>query len=200
MRGSAIMPDEGKSSAPPVMPDFSEKLAVKLFGLPRNRLDNFTCTLPVVLAIFLQIRFSGTFMAEGGFAFLGFIGYVLTRLWLTNRRYPEPGQVVIEKSRITIPASLNNGKSEILELSDVTRIRLFVYKGRQGMMPTSITIYRGGFSVRISWLALELNQLVQILETRGCPMERHPWSPVALLAIFILLILLGVASLLLLAR
>lgn len=199
-RGSAVVPDEGRSSASQLIPEFSEKLAVKLFGLSLSKGDNFTCTLPVVLAIFLQIRFNDTLMAGGGFAFAGFIGYVATRLWLTSRRYPEPGQLVIEKTRMLIPASLNNGRAEILELSDITRIKLWVYKSRQGLMPTSITIYRGGFSVRIPWLALELNQLVKALEARGCRLEHHPWSPASLFAIFILTLLLCVALIILFAH
>lgn len=174
-------------------PEFAEKFDIKLFGLPLCWRDNLVCLLPVALAVALQIRFNQTFFAEGLFALFAFIAYVVMRLWLVNRRFPEPGQVEVNADAIIIPACLANGHSETMHFSDITRMQLFLYHGRQGLMPTSLIIWRGFFFVRIPWLAVDLKPLIRSLEERNCKMSREPYSPAVAIALLALVGLLLVA-------
>ncbi len=175
-------------------PGFSEKFDVRLFGLTLNRRDNFVCILPVILAVLAQIRFNNSFMAEGGFAFIGVIGYIFMRLWLVNRRYPEPGQIELFYDRLVVPASLNGiNDSEIFFLKDITRIILFIYRGRHGENLTSMHVFGGMRSVIIPGLSVELEPLVRALEEKGLRFERQAWFPVNYIAAFVLIGLMLVA-------
>lgn len=181
-----------------VAPEFTATFPVKLFGLPLDWHGNFACVLVFVLTAALQIRFSNTFMAEGGFAFFGFIGYVALRILLVKRRYAYPGLLEVDDRRILVPASLNHGRAEIIELSDLTRIDMFVYRGRHSTIPTSIILFRGGFFVRIPWLALDLQEFATALERRGCKIRRQMWNPATTIVVLILGVVLAISLLLLL--
>jgi len=175
-------------------PDFAEHFEVRLFGLPLNRNDNLTCLLPVMLAVLAQIRFNTSFMAEGGFAFAAVIGYIAMRLWLVNRRFPNPGQIELLADRLIIPASLSGkDEAETFYLKDITRIIVHVYRGRHSSKMTSMLIYRGLRVVNISGLAIELEAFTRALEEKGRRCERQAWFPMAVVAALILIGLLFVA-------
>lgn len=189
--------DEKTLKSDVTSPDFSQKFDVRLFGLTLNRRDNFVCILPVILAVLAQIRFNTSFMAEGGFAFVGVIGYIAMRLWLVNRRYPEPGQLELFCDRLVVPASINGiNDSETFFLKDITRIILFIYRGRHGENLTSLHVFRGMRSVAIPGLSVELEPLVRALEEKGLRCERQAWFPVNYIAAFVLIGLLFVAFIL----
>lgn len=185
---------EGAAVKEAVSPDFAEHFEVRLFGLPLNRNDNLTCLLPVMLVTLAQIRFNNSFMAEGGFAFAGVIGYIAMRLWLVNRRFPNPGHIDLFADRLIIPASLS-GKSEpeIFHLKDITRIIVYVYRGRHSAKMTSMLIFRGFHVVRIPGLSIELEVLTRALEEKGLRCERQAWFPMVFVAALILFGLLFVA-------
>ncbi len=185
--------EKENTSAKAPEPEFAEKFDVKLFGLTLCWRDNLVCLLPVALAVALQIRFNQTVFAEGFFALFAFIAYVVMRLWLVNRRFPEPGQIEVDVDSISIPASLANGQPEKIQFADITRLQLFLYHGRQGFFPTSLVIWRGFFWVRIPWLAADLEALIRVLEARNCRMSREPYSPAVLIALLALVGLLLVA-------
>ncbi len=154
-------------------PPVRNVFAVKLLGLPLNRHDNLICFMVIVLAVFLQIRLQHTFLGEGWLALLGFIGYVALRLWLLSRRHPEPGEIVLEADRISLPGSLNAGKPEIILLSDlkVVTARFFKTKGG-GQNLTSIEFDTGFRSYCVNWLAADLNILERELIRRGIKVVR----------------------------
>lgn len=154
-------------------PPVKNVFAVKLLGLPLNRHDNLVCFMVIVLAVLLQIRLQHTFLGEGWLALLGFIGYVSLRLWLVNRRYPEPGEIVLEADRISLPGSLNAGKPEMILLSDLKAVtaRFFKTKGG-GQNLTSIEFDTGFRSYCVNWLAADLNNLERELIKRGIKVVR----------------------------
>ena len=127
----------------------------------------------VVLAVLLQIRLQHTFLGEGWLALFGFIGYVALRLWLLNRRYPDPGEILLEADRISLPGSLNAGKPEMILLSDLKAVtaRFFKTKGG-GQNLTSIELDTGFRSYCINWLATDLNLLERELSKRGVRVSR----------------------------
>jgi len=159
----------GEVPRPPVRNVF----AVRLLGLPLNRHDNLICFMVVVLAVLLQIRLQHTFLGEGWLALFGFIGYVALRLWLLNRRYPDPGEILLEADRISLPGSLNAGKPEMILLSDLKAVtaRFFKTKGG-GQNLTSIELDTGFRSYCINWLATDLNLLERELSKRGVRVSR----------------------------
>lgn len=159
----------GEAPKPPVRNVF----AVRLLGLPLNRHDNLICFMVVVLAVLLQIRLQHTFLGEGWLALFGFIGYVVLRLWLLNRRYPDPGEILLEADRINLPGSLNAGKPEMILLSDLKAVtaRFFKTKGG-GQNLTSIELDTGFRSYCVNWLATDLNLLERELSKRGVKVAR----------------------------
>jgi len=155
------------------IPPLRNVFAVRLLGLPLNRHDNLVCFMVIVLAVLLQIRLQHTFLGEGWLALLGFIGYVALRLWLLNRRYPDPGEILLEADRISLPGSLNAGKPEMILLSDLKTVtaRFFKTKGG-GQNLTSIELDTGFRSYCVNWLAADMNLLERELSKRGVRVTR----------------------------
>ncbi|HNS09216.1 MAG TPA: hypothetical protein PKN29_05905 [Candidatus Ozemobacteraceae bacterium] len=176
-------------------PPVRNVFAVKLLGLPLSRHDNLVCFMVIVLAVFLQIRLQHTFLGEGWFALLGFIAYVALRLWLLNRRYPEPGEIILEADRISLPGSLNAGKPELILFSDLKAVttRFFKTKGG-GQNLTSLEFDTGFRSYCVNWLAADLNILERELIKRGVRVTRVAGTYEQVISfgllVFILLLLL----------
>lgn len=145
-------------------------------GLPLSFNDNLVCALVILLAIALQVRLHNTLLGEGWFALLGFIGYVAIRLWYLRRRYPDPGDLIVAKDEIIVPASLNNGNATVIHFHDLKRVEVFIFKGRHSNPFTSVVLFSGRETVRINWLALELNKLERELIARNIPVTRTQWS------------------------
>lgn len=174
------------------MPPEREFFAVRLIGLPLGLKDNLICSLVIVLAIALQVHFQNTLAGEGWFALFGFVGYVAFRLWLLNRRYPDPGDLLINDGFIVFPASLNRGASEKILLADFDRIRVNIFIGRGGSkLPVSIQFFRGLREYKANWLAIDLPELERALQKRNLPVTREVMylAPV-LLFIFIIVVIL----------
>lgn len=181
-----------QSSEMPLPPD-REVFAVRLIGLPLGFRDNLICSLVILLAIILQVRFQNTLAGEGWFALLGFIGYAGFRLWLVNRRYPDPGELLIEEGCIVFPASLNSGVTEKVLLADFEKIRVNVFLGRGGgKIPVSVEFFRGLRHYRINWLAVDLPELERALQRRNMPIKREliNLAPIFLFIFFIVTLLL----------
>jgi hypothetical protein len=168
-----------------VTPPKRSFLAVTRMGLPLSLSDNIKCALVIVLAIMLQLRFHYTIFAEGAFAFLGFIGYVIFRYWLLRRRYPEVGEIKVLEDHIELPPCLNDGKPEKLFFEDIRSVTLFALTGRNELL-TSMVLVRGLEKFKINWLATELDKLERELNDRGLKVVRQNWSP----AIFFLVVML----------
>lgn len=169
--------------------------AVKLLGLPLNLKDNLACGLMIVLAILLQIRFQNTLLGEGWFALIGFVGYVGIRLWFLNRRYPNPGELILEADCMHLPESLNFGQEESLRFADLTRVVAWYFQTKGGGKNlTSIEFSVGDKSYRVNWLAVDLNLLERALQRRGIRVIRAAGSydrvitPGCLVFIFVLLL------------
>lgn len=157
----------------PPRPPLRNVFAVKLLGLPLNRHDNLVCFMVIVLAVLLQIRLQHTFLGEGWLALFGFIGYVALRLWLLNRRYPDPGEIVLEADRISLPASLNAGKPELILFSDLKAVTAIFFKTKGGGQTlTSLEFDTGFRSYCVNWLAADLNVLERELIRRGVRVTR----------------------------
>jgi len=114
-----------------------EIFEITRMGLPLSLRDNIVCFLVIVLAVALQIRLSHTFLAEGFIAFAGFIGYLAMRYWLLTRRYPQPGDLVIDHDTVQIPASINNGQPVSFSVAGCS-IKFYVNRGRHGESFTSV--------------------------------------------------------------
>ncbi|NCB38587.1 MAG: hypothetical protein EOM80_07445 [Erysipelotrichia bacterium] len=186
-----MSPDLSESLLSPLPPD-REFFAVRLIGLPLGLKDNLICSLVIVLAVALQVRFQNTLAGEGWFALLGFVGYVALRLWLLNRRYADPGELLIDEGCIVFPASLNWGTSEKVSLAEFDKIRVNIFIGRGGSkLPASIEFFSGLRYYKISWLAIDLPELERALQKRNLPVTREVMylAPV-LLFIFIIVVLL----------
>jgi hypothetical protein len=157
-----------------IVPD-REVFEITRMGLPLDLKDNLINAMVIALAIALQIRLSHTFLAEGLIAFAGFIGYVAMRYWLLTRRYPEPGDLVIEKGMIDIPASVNGGQPVSFDLSSCS-VKFFVNKGKSGDSATSVVFWQGLQTVRINSLSLDLSKLEKALTTRGVFIHKEYWQ------------------------
>ncbi len=154
-------------------PPLRNVFAVKLLGLPLNRHDNLVCFMVIVLAVLLQIRLQQTFLGEGWLALFGFIGYVALRLWLLNRRYPDPGEIVLEADRISLPGSLNAGKPELILFSDLKAVTATFFKTKGGGQTlTSLEFDTGFRSYCVNWLAADLNVLERELIRRSIRVTR----------------------------
>jgi hypothetical protein len=159
----------------PVMPPNREVFEITRLGLPLELQGNLVCFMVIVLAIALQIRLSHTFLAEGIIAFGGFIGYVAMRYWLLTRRYPTPGDLVIENGVIYFPASVNGGLADSFELSNCI-VKFYVNQGKSGPSKTSVEFRHGLQVVRINSLSLDLDQLDKALAARGVSIQREFWQ------------------------
>ena len=155
------------------IPPLKNVFAVKLLGLPLNRHDNLVCFMMIVLAVLLQVRLQHTFLGEGWLALPGFVGYVALRLWLLNRRYPEPGEIVLEADRISLPGSLNAGKPEMILFRDLKGVNARFFKTKGGAQNlTSLEFDTGFRSYCVNWLAADLNLLERELIKRGVRVTR----------------------------
>ena len=159
----------------PVMPPDRAVFEITRMGLPLNLKDNLICGLVIVLAIDLQIRLSHTFLAEGLIAFAGFIGYVAMRYWLLTRRYPEPGDLVIENGVIYFPASVNGGLTDSFQLFNCI-VKFYLSRGKSGVSRTSVEFRHGLQVVRINSLSIDLDQLEKALTARGISIQREYWQ------------------------
>lgn len=154
-------------------PPLRNVFAVKLLGLPLNGPDNLVCLMVVVLAVLLQIRLQHTFLGEGWIAILGFAGYVALRQWLLSRRYPEPGEILLEADCISLPGSLNAGKPELILFSDLKAVTARFFKTKGGSQSlTSIEFDTGFRSYFVNWLAADLSLLERELIRRGVRVTR----------------------------
>jgi len=154
-------------------PPVRNVFAVKLLGLPLSRHDNLVCFMVIVLVVLLQIRLQHTVLGEGWLVFFGFIGYVALRLWLLNRRYPDPGEIVLEADRISLPGSLNAGKPELILFSDLKAVTAAFFKTKGGGQNlTSLEFDTGFRSYCVNWLATDLNLLERELSKRGIKVTR----------------------------
>lgn len=159
----------------PVMPPNREVFEITRMGLPMSLKDNLLCGLVIVLAIGLQIRLSHTFLAEGLIAFAGFIGYVAMRYWLLTRRYPTPGDLVIEDGVIYFPASVNGGQADSFDLSNCI-VKFYVNRGKSGVSKTSVEFRHGLQVVKINSLSIDLDQLDKALTALGVSIQREFWQ------------------------
>ncbi|MDD3146059.1 MAG: hypothetical protein PHD82_02045 [Candidatus Riflebacteria bacterium] len=179
-------------------PPMREVFAVALLGLPLNIVDNAMCGLVVVLAIFLQIRFNNTLLGEGWLALFGFAGYVVMRLWLLKRRYKDPGEIVIDSAILTLPASVNAGREEVIELADCQRVIAWYFKTRGGSTNlSSLEVVTERQSYRLNWLMIDLNSLERSFARRGISVVRQAGTyervTGSVLLIFILCLVLFLA-------
>lgn len=157
-----------KKVSDPAKPPVHEVFAVGLLGLPLKFNDNFVCGLVIVLAAMLQIRFNNTFLGEGWLALFGFVGFVAMRLWLLSRRYPAPGEIIIETAGIFFPASVNSGQKQVVDFADCKRVTVWFFKTKGGGRNlTSIEFTTDRQSYRINWLMTDLNLLERSLGRRG---------------------------------
>lgn len=166
--------NEEDSGRPFMVPD-REVFEITRMGLPLDLKDNLICGLVILLAISLQIRLSGTFWAEGLIGFGGFIGYVSMRYWLLRRRYAEPGELVIDAARLHLPASVNGGVDDSVDLVNCTA-KIYVMSGRSTSY-SSIVIRHGFQQVKINWLGLELSKLEKALLARNVRVQQEIWTP-----------------------
>ncbi len=181
---------EKQEVAPPNKSYFN----VTRMGLPLSLSDNIKCALVIVLAIMLQLRFHYTIFAEGAFAFLGFIGYVIFRYWLLRRRYPEVGEIKVLDDHIELPPCINGGKPAKLFFEDIRSITLFALTGRGKDLLTSMVLMRGLEKFKINWLATELDKLERELNDRGLNVVRQKWSLAVyfLVGLLVLLLFFGI--------
>ncbi len=155
------------------IPTLRSVFAVKLLGLPLNGHDNLICCMVIVLAVLLQIRLQHTFLGEGWLALLGFVGYVALRLWLLNRRYPDPGEIILEADHINLPGSLNAGKPEMILFRDLKSVNACFFKTKGGGQNLISLEFGTGFrSYCVNWLAADLNVLERELIRRGVRVKR----------------------------
>lgn len=173
-----------------MVPD-REVFEITRMGLPLNLNDNLTCGLVIVLAIALQIRLSGTFWAEGTIAFLGFIGYISLRYWLLRRRYPEPGELIIDGSQLHLPASVNGGVDDSFELSNCV-VKIYIMGGRSQSY-SSIVFRHGCQQAKINWLAIELTKLEKALLAHKVYAQKEIWTPAVYALAFMVLALVALA-------
>ncbi len=183
------------NSENPLKPPQRDVFVVKLLGLPLNLKENLVCGLVIVLAILLQIRFQNTLWGEGWFALIGFVGYVAIRLWFLNRRYPAPGELILEEESMRLPESLNYGLAETVRFADLTRVIAWYFQTKGGGQNlTSIEFSAGNKNYRVNWLAIDLNVLTRALQRRGIKVIRAAGSydrvitPGCFVFIFILLL------------
>lgn len=165
---------EEQSEKIPVMVPDREVLEITLLGLSLDLKDNLTCGLVIVLAIALQIRLSNTFLAEGLIVFGGIVGYISMRYWLLSRRYPEPGDLVIENGMLHIPPSVNGGLPTSFELANCIVLMNF-HRGKSGDNPTSVIFRFGGRMVKINSLSIDLGKLERALVTRHVLVQKDYW-------------------------
>ncbi len=173
----------------PVMPPNREVFEITRMGLPLNLKDNLVCGMVIALAIALQIRLSHTFLAEGLIAFGGFIGYVAMRYWLLTRRYPDPGDLVVENGVVRFPGSINGGQADSFDLANCS-IKLFVNKGKSGDSATSIVFRHGLQAVRINSLSVDLDKLEKALTARGVFVQKEHWQMGLYVVAFMLIAIL----------
>ncbi|PKL43806.1 MAG: hypothetical protein CVV41_08560 [Candidatus Riflebacteria bacterium HGW-Riflebacteria-1] len=159
----------------PVMVPNREVFEITRMGLPLKLNDNLLCGLVIVLAIALQIRLSKTFLAEGLIAFGGFIGYVAMRYWVLTRRYPEPGDMIIEDGMLRVPASVNGGIATTFELSNCI-VKMYLHKGKSGDIPSSISFRLGAKEVKVNSFAIDLYKFEKTLLARGVFIQKDYWS------------------------
>lgn len=159
----------------PVMVPNREVFEITRMGLPLNLNDNLLCGLVIVLAIALQIRLSNTFLAEGLIAFGGFVGYLAMRYWILTRRYPEPGDLVIEDGLLSVPPSVNGGIATSFELSNCL-VKMYYHKGKSGDLPSSIIFRLGAKVVKVNSLSIDLDKLEKTLTARSVFIQKDYWS------------------------
>ncbi|HAE38620.1 MAG TPA: hypothetical protein DCG57_08275 [Candidatus Riflebacteria bacterium] len=159
----------------PVMAPNREVFEVTRLGLPLDLKDNLICGLVIVFAIALQVRLNKTFLAEGLIAFAAFIGYVAMRYWVLTRRYPEPGDLVIEDGLLSVPPSLNGGIASSFELSNCF-VKMYFHKGKSGDLPSSIIFRLGAKVVKINSLSIDLGKLEKALTARSVFIQKDYWS------------------------
>lgn len=138
-------------------------LEIGRLGLPLGPKDNIVCGLAIVLAVAMHLRLQNTWLGEGWFVLVGFIGYVALRLWFLNRRYPDAGDLLVESTGITFPASVNFGQIETVEFTKLDRIQARVFKSRSGENLASIEFFCGLKKFKVNWLAVDLNKLERFL-------------------------------------
>ncbi|MGM0600236.1 MAG: hypothetical protein ACQETH_10520 [Candidatus Rifleibacteriota bacterium] len=156
-------------------PPQQEIIELGKLGLPLPWSDTFKCALVILLFIALQIRFSNTILAEGWFAFFGFVAYMAMRIWLLNRRYPEIGDIVLKEDSIEFPPCVNDGKAETLRLNMINRIEVFIQQGKYNSK-TSIVFHSGQKQIKINWLSVDLEGFVKKLKAQGLPVIEKKWS------------------------
>jgi len=180
----------GQSEKLPFMVPNREVFEIKRMGLPLDSKDNLICWLVIVLAIALQIRLSNTFLAEGLIAFGGFIGYVSMRYWLLSRRYPQPGDLIIEDGMLLVPPSVNGGMATSFEISKCI-IKMNMHKGKSGDLPSSVILRIGARVVKINSLAIDLTKLEKALAARNVFVQKDYWSMGLYAISFVLITLLA---------
>ena len=156
-------------------PPQQEIIELGKLGLPLSWSDNFKCGLVILLFIALQIRFSNTIMAEGWFAFLGFVAYLAMRIWLLNCRYPEIGDIILKEDSIEFPPCVNNGKPETISLRMISRIIVFIQQGKFNSK-TSIVFHIGQRQIKINWLSVDLDGFVKKLKAKSLPVIEKKWN------------------------
>lgn len=179
---------EVKLAAPPRRRIFE----IGRFGLPLDLSDNVVCSLVILLAIALQVRFNNTFLGEGWLALLGFLGYLGIRYWLLKRRYPSIDELVVDEAEIFLPACIGGRVERKISFEDIKKIEVHIMKGRNFDSHSSLVIFAGQDRVKINWLSVELGNLEKELQARGLKVQRKTWNPaIYFMVVTLIFVLLG---------
>ena len=156
-----------------VPPPPRETFVVRLWGLPLGYKDNFICALVLIMTLALQIRLQNTWFGEGWLVFPGIVTYLALRLWFLARRYPSPGEIVIDADRVTLPPSITGDKKEVIIFADCSQVNAVYFKTRGGS--ENVTCIEFAVSLqtwRVNWLAADLNKFERVLVRRGVRVAR----------------------------